>query len=119
MIQFDYGKIIKECRTKRRWSQYDLAEIAGVTQTTISSIETGKTHRINEETRRKLAKAFKITVEKLFPSPDDILIVTRIQLQNSLVEYFKRTRELLNLDSLKDRDSLIQFLIERNRYAVK
>ena len=108
----DYGKLLKDVREKRHWSQYTLAKLSGVTQATICSIETGKSTRINSKTRQKLAKAFKIPAEKLFPDPEDVLVIVRQNLDTRLKEYFKKYREPLNLDKLEDRTQFIKFLFQ-------
>ena len=56
---------LREVRTKREWSQGDLAARAGVSRQTINAIETGR-YEPSLSLALKLAKIFKCRVEELF-----------------------------------------------------
>jgi transcriptional regulator with XRE-family HTH domain len=62
------GERLKEERLLRGWSQRDLAQEAGTTAETISSIETGQ-HDPRPSTLRKLAEGLGIEVRDLFMEP--------------------------------------------------
>jgi transcriptional regulator with XRE-family HTH domain len=62
------GERLKEERLLRGWSQRDLAQEAGTTAETISSIETGQ-HEPRPSTLRKLAEGLGIEVRDLFMEP--------------------------------------------------
>lgn len=61
----DIGKKLKEWRQKRKLSQMDLSERSGVSQSQISSIESGLKENPGIITMKKLADALEITVEDL------------------------------------------------------
>jgi transcriptional regulator with XRE-family HTH domain len=56
---------IRELRLKRGWSQVELAKHAGVMQSTVSELETGKARRLLD-VLEKIAKALEV-------SPGDLL----------------------------------------------
>jgi len=58
---------LEEVRRARRWSQTDLAHHAGLTQATVSRIETGVV-RGYRRTHVKIAAAFGLPVDELFPN---------------------------------------------------
>ncbi|MCH7836471.1 MAG: helix-turn-helix transcriptional regulator [Chloroflexi bacterium] len=57
-------------RERKALSQRDLAQRAGVSQFSISKIETGQ-QKPRPSTLRKLASALDLTPEELFVSPDE------------------------------------------------
>ena len=66
----DTGERLESIRRLRMWTQARLAREAGVSPTTISGIETGKTGRPHFGTLGKLARALGVTPEELLgPRP--------------------------------------------------
>jgi len=63
------GDKVFELRDERGWSQKRLAEIAGVSQTTVVNIETGKIPVPRTPTLRRLARALGVEVEALIGRP--------------------------------------------------
>jgi DNA-binding XRE family transcriptional regulator len=64
----DTGERLESIRRLRMWTQARLAREAGVSPTTISGIETGKTGRPHFGTLGKLARALGVTPEELLGS---------------------------------------------------
>lgn len=62
------GANLRDLRYRRGLSQADLAELSGVGQDSISTIESGK-HRPRPSTVRKLASALDVEVEELVVGP--------------------------------------------------
>ena len=62
---------IRETREARGWTQEELAERAGVTQGTISRIETGKVASLDLAVFEKLAKALGVHPAALIEERDD------------------------------------------------
>jgi transcriptional regulator with XRE-family HTH domain len=62
------GERLKEERLLRGWSQRDLAQEAGTTAETISSIETGQ-HEPRPSTLRKLAEGLDLEVRDFYAEP--------------------------------------------------
>ena len=63
----DFGRLVRQLRTDRGWTQRELAARAHLTETTVSNIERGSTRRITTDTAEGLAAAFKVTPELLDP----------------------------------------------------
>ena len=59
------GERLRRLRTRRRWSQRELAERAGVRQALISQLESGKQADTTGANLRKLAFALGCTVDYL------------------------------------------------------
>ena len=63
----DFGRLVRQLRTDRGWTQRELALRADLTETTVSNIERGATRRITTDTAEGLATAFAMTPELLDP----------------------------------------------------
>jgi transcriptional regulator with XRE-family HTH domain len=63
----DFGRLVRQLRTDRSWTQRELALRAHLTETTVSNIERGATRRITTDTAQGLATAFDVTPELLDP----------------------------------------------------
>lgn len=75
----DIGKTIKKIRQSQSYNQSELAELAGITQTSLSQIESGK-KRPNKSTLDKICEVLKINEPALFilsMSKDDIPLENR------------------------------------------
>lgn len=59
-------------RKKLGMSQKQLAEASGITQATISRIESGQTKQLKSEALKRLAKALKVTMDYLVGNADEI-----------------------------------------------
>jgi transcriptional regulator with XRE-family HTH domain len=64
-INLQFGKAVRRLRQRRGWSQEKLAELSGLHWTYIGRIERGK-QNISLANIGKIARALKITVEKMF-----------------------------------------------------
>jgi len=60
---------LRALRKARDLTQAELAEKSGVTQATISDLESGKQHMAQFATLRQLAKALRVSVGDLFEKP--------------------------------------------------
>ena len=108
------AKLLAEMRNKRGWSQNELSRRSGVTQATISSIEGGKKIKgMQKDTKVKLAKAFRTSVDRLFPDREKVLVMN--------IKTLKKTLSCFNSDEfgtvvdLSDKnhvESLIYHLLE-------
>lgn len=61
---------VMEKRLQKGWTQTELADRSGVSQSTISQIESGKREYPNVFNIRKIAKALEISIEELMPEDD-------------------------------------------------
>lgn len=59
------GEAVRRLRKERDWTQEDLERESGIKQGMIANIETGRQDNPTEKTLRRLAAAFKISVEDL------------------------------------------------------
>ena len=57
---------IKEIRKKKRMTQKELSELAGISRTTISKLENGEECEIMVGTLNAIANALKVSVRSLF-----------------------------------------------------
>lgn len=64
-IKITFGLKIKELRKQKKYSQEQLANLASISKSYISKIETGKTE-VSLKIINKLAMAFEIEIDKLF-----------------------------------------------------
>jgi transcriptional regulator with XRE-family HTH domain len=63
---------VKECREKKNWNQKQLADASGITQATISRIESGDVVQLKSESLRKVAGALGVTVDYLVGKTDKL-----------------------------------------------
>jgi transcriptional regulator with XRE-family HTH domain len=68
----EIGKRVQNVRLMRMWTQVRLAKEAGVSPTTVSSIETGKIGRPHFGTLDKLALALRVAPEELLSSKESV-----------------------------------------------
>jgi len=69
-IAQNWASRLRQLRQQRLLSQRDLAELAGLTQTTIANIELGK-RRPHPRTLRKISEALGIPPSELAAAPPD------------------------------------------------
>ena len=66
----DIGERVLKIRLMRMWTQARLAKEAGISPTTVSTIETGKIERPHFGTLGKLARALDVAPEELLDSQE-------------------------------------------------
>lgn len=64
----DWGRMLKECREARGYSQVRLAELTGLNHSTISRIEAGR-WGADDADKWLIAGALGVTLRELFPYP--------------------------------------------------
>lgn len=95
MEQNNISQKIQELRKQRCWSQIELAEKTGLSQSTIKDIETGRLKLTHMETVAKIINAFDISFDFLFK--DFLLIFESKNNQKIEDEILKMNIEKLNL----------------------
>ncbi len=108
------GTKIKQLRERNKISQLDLAIILGVGQTTIASIESGNTSKIDFHLIDKLCKEFNVDFQYFIEEPKlkqinrdqsvgYIAEIQNITIHDKLIEqYEERIKEMKNtIDDLK------------------
>ena len=69
-LNLGIGLRVKELREKNKWSQYDLAEKAGVSAQFIYFVETGQ-RGLSSRTIRELSSVFSVTTDYILFGRDD------------------------------------------------
>ena len=67
------GTKLKALRTQRQWSQRECARQAGVRQTLLSELESGKKHDTTGRVLRRLAETLHVSVDYLVGTQHDPL----------------------------------------------
>jgi transcriptional regulator with XRE-family HTH domain len=94
---------LKEARHKRKLTQKELAEKAGIRFSYIHEIESGKTN-ITLRTLGALAEALELDIRTLFPVTDSLVPSTTAD--DALAVFLDKTRALL-LDEQRQRSELL------------
>ena len=97
------GQRIIELREEKKWNTVDLAEQSGVSQPTISKIESGKTSP-RLDSLLKIARAFEISLVELLP------LEAHIGKSNRLPTEELEIIELIYKLSPEERTKLLEFL---------
>ena len=76
--EMSFSKKVKDLRMKKNMNQKQLAEKSGITQATISRIESGLVKQLKSDALRKLAEALGVPVDYLVDrtdtlTPDDVV----------------------------------------------
>lgn len=95
-------------------NQKQLADVSGITQATISRIESDQVRQLKSESLKKLAKALGVTVDYLVDktdklSPDDILK------SDTMAQYIFRGYEKLSASQREKLKSFVRFLEEEGK----
>ena len=64
-LAFRFGRVVRELRHQRGWSQEQFADKCGLHRTYVGSIERGE-KTVTIETAQKLARSFEISLSQLF-----------------------------------------------------
>ena len=83
---------ITEYRMKRHWTEYQLAEKAGLPQSTISTWYRNKNILPSFNSLEKICNAFGITLSQFFAENNDYTMLTTEQ-KEILVEWNRMTKE--------------------------
>lgn len=92
------GKIIKQLRLKKGWSQEELAHRVGTTTPSISRIETGK-HGASDQLKQMIAQEFGLKVSELVALSEAGKSTTRTpalskteEEEQTLLRYFRKMK---------------------------
>ena len=92
------GKIIKQLRLKKGWSQEELAHRVGTTTTSISRIETGK-HGASDQLKQMIAQEFGLKVSELVALSETSKSAAKIpalskseEEEQTLLRYFRKMK---------------------------
>lgn len=112
------GERVRELRAKQGLNQKQLAEKAGITQATISRIESGLVHQLKSEALKRLALALATTVDYLIgkttkPTPDETLGADK------QAQYIFRGYEKLSASGRRQLEDFVRFLETREKKEQK
>jgi len=108
----ELGQKITLLRKKRRMNQKQLAEASGLTQATISRIESGEVTDLRTDTFICLAEALGVTVDYLIGKTDKITPSDIIE-SDSDAQIIFRGYEKLDADGRKQLKDFVKFLEEK------
>ncbi len=110
---------IKEIRSKKGLSTYQLAELTGISQSTISKLENEK-RKVDIETLQKIADALEISIEEFFKEDTDNIKtlgdISKVAKENKieiLAAHFEG--ENFTQDDLEDIEEFIKFVVSRKK----
>lgn len=112
-MEMNIGEKIKAAREKMKWSQSELAKLAGIRPSTISQIESGARKKPSIDVLQKISDALSVTVSQLLgkTGEDDL----KDLLQNQDVQLFFRSyKDLSEKDKAMIREQ-IEFFKSRNK----
>lgn len=95
------GEKVKEKRENRGMTQKELAQASGISQATISRLESGRVKQLKSQALRRLADALAVTIDYLVVDKADKLTVTEIALSDLVAQDILRACE--NLSSARRR----------------
>ncbi|HQM51551.1 MAG TPA: helix-turn-helix transcriptional regulator [bacterium] len=103
------GEKVREQREKKGMNQKQLAEVAQITQATISRIEKGKVTQLKSEALKRLAVALGVTVDYLVDKTNTITPNDVLQSDETAKHLF-RGYEKLSSDGRKQLIDFVNFL---------
>jgi transcriptional regulator with XRE-family HTH domain len=103
------GDKVKRCRLDQGMNQKQLAEASGITQATISRLESGKVNQLKSDAIVSLAKALKVSVDFLLGKTETMTPDTVIA-NNPEAKYLFEGYEKLSPDGRKQLKEFVKFL---------
>ena len=114
------GINIKRIRESKGLSAYKLAKEAGISQSTISQIESGDRKSLNSSTVDKIAKALEVTTDSLYALETEVeYVVTDIEESIDVVlsdEDLKLDGKLLTTEEKKQIKNALESKLNELRY---
>jgi transcriptional regulator with XRE-family HTH domain len=112
MGEATFGEKVKVKREEKGLTQVELAKVAGLTQATISRIESGEVTQLMSENLKKLARALDLTVDFLVGKRE------RMEFDESLIvdetaKVIFRGYEQLSPERRRQLADFVKYLVER------
>jgi len=114
MSVMSLGQRVKALREKLDMNQKELADKSGITQATISRIESQQVKQLKSEALSRLAEALRVTVDYLVGRTDTLTPDEIIQ-SDPTAEYIFRGYEKLSADGRAQLKSFIRFLEDQEQ----
>ena len=108
------GQRVKALKTKLGMNQKELADKSGITQATISRIESEKVQQLKSDALSRLAEALGVTVDYLV-GRTNALTPSDIVESDPTAQYIFRGYEKLSADGRAQLKSFIRFLEEQEQ----
>jgi len=109
---------VKELREKKGFSQKRLADASGITQATISRIESGKMKGLKSDALRKLGMALGVTVDYLVGRTDE-LTPSEIASSDPVAKDIIKNYGELNSFGRKMLSAYARFLVQEDTFTYK
>jgi transcriptional regulator with XRE-family HTH domain len=106
------GEKVKTLREKKGMNQKEVAEASGITQATISRIESGQVKELKSEALKRLAGALGVTVDYLVDKTDK-LTPNDIIRSDAAAQYVFRGYEKLSATGREQLKNFVRFLEEQ------
>lgn len=111
------GKKISELRKNRGWTQKQLAEKIGVTQSYIGNIENGTRNLSNIETVNKLLEVFNISFDYLF---EEFILSLKSNKKSKIYKKFELELSQMDINNLElIHDIVIEFVKYKEKKTIK
>ena len=114
MGEATFGEKVKVKREEKGLTQVELAKAAGLTQATISRIESGEVTQLMSENLKGLAQALGLTVDFLIGRRDRMEMNEAIAADETAKVIF-RGYENLSEDRRKQLKDFVEYLLSRDR----
>lgn len=111
------GKKISELRKNRGWTQKQLAEKIGVTQSYIGNIENGTRNLSNIETVNKLLEVFNISFDYLF---EEFILSLKSNKKSKIYKKFELELSQMDINNLElIHNIVIEFVKYKEKKTIK
>lgn len=105
---------VRQTREKLGMNQKRLAEASGITQATISRIESGQVKELKSEALKRLARALGVTVDYLVDKTDK-LTPNDIVHSDPTAQYIFKCYEKLSATGRRQLENFVRFLEEQEK----
>jgi transcriptional regulator with XRE-family HTH domain len=112
------GEKVKRAREKRGMNQKQLSLASGITQATISRLESGLVHELKSDALRRLAAALGVTVDYLVDAADEVAPENMVRLDPDAA-YIFRGYERLSPAGRTQLKNFVRFLEEQEEPKTK
>jgi len=112
------GKKVKALRNKKGMNQKDVADASGISQATISRIESEQVNQLKSEALKRLAGALGVTVDYLVERTDELTPSDVIR-SDQMAQYIFRGYEKLGPAGRQQLKDFVRFLEEKEEEEKK
>ena len=118
MFQMNLGERVKNLREKKGWNQKELSDRCGITQATISRLESGLVNQLKSDALGDLAKSLGVSVDYLI-GQTNTLTADEAQRCDEEVQYLFRGYEKLSSDGKEELKDFLKWLENKEKKGKK